>query len=202
VLKHDLQLGEVTAQRNQLVIDEGLLAVEHIDLAVGDFAMHAQHQALALHGFEHLVGLAQIGHASIAVGGCASRVELEGDRPHGLGARGLFGRRVVGQVEHHQRLELHARRHGRTDAIAVALGLLGRDHGRAQVGHHDGAGELPGRGRHHGRHGRAVAHMQVPVIGAGQNEGGRGGGSHGGARQQQGFGQRFSHLCPPPVCGP
>jgi hypothetical protein len=79
-------------------------------------------------------------------------------------------RRVVGQVQRHQRRESQSRRDGGENALAVGGGLRGRRHRRLQVGHDDGAGKLPRRVRHHGRQRRAVAQVQVPVVGAGKRE--------------------------------
>src|SRR2546427_3730825 len=41
----DLEFGEVAAQRDQVLVDEGGLAVEQVDVAAGDFAVHQQQQA-------------------------------------------------------------------------------------------------------------------------------------------------------------
>ena len=40
VLEHDLQLGEVLAQRAQDAVDEDGLAVEQVDVGVGHLAVH------------------------------------------------------------------------------------------------------------------------------------------------------------------
>src|SRR5260370_10180998 len=37
---YDLEFGEVAAQRDQVLVDEGGLAVEQVDVAAGDFAVH------------------------------------------------------------------------------------------------------------------------------------------------------------------
>ena len=175
VLEHDLELGEVAAQRAQDAVDEDGLAVEQVDLGVGHLAVHQQQQARALHGLQRPVGLAHVGHAGIAVGGGTGRVELERDHAGVPGTRDFIGRRVVGEVQRHQGLEGHAGRHRRLDARLVGQRLRGRGHGRAQVGHDDGARELRRRVRHHGGQRGAVAHVQVPVVGAGEGEGLRGG---------------------------
>jgi hypothetical protein len=46
VLEHDLQLGEVAAQRNHHAVDEHGLAVEQVDVGVGHLAVHQQQQAV------------------------------------------------------------------------------------------------------------------------------------------------------------
>ena len=178
VLEHDLEFGEIAAQRNQLLVDEGRLAVEQVDLAARDFTVHQQQQAGALHGFERRIGLAHVGHAGIAVGRRTRGIQLESHHARGLGAHDFLGRDVVGEVQRHQRLESHAFGHGRENALAVSQGLLGRRDRRLEVGHDDRPTELGGRMRHDGAQGFAVAHMQVPVVGAGDGDVG-GGGGHG-----------------------
>ncbi len=113
VLEDDLQLGKIAAQRDELLLDEDGLAVKQVDVAAGHFAMHQQQHAGLLHGFQGLVGFAQVGHARIAVGGGTGGVELAGHHAGGLGAHDFFGRQVVGEVQRHQRLKaarLRARR--------------------------------------------------------------------------------------------
>ena len=167
MLEDDFEFGEIAAQRDELLLDERGLAVEQVDVAAGDLAMHQKQHAGFLHGFEGGVGLAQVGHASVAVGGGTGGVELGGDDARSLGAPDFFRRQVVGEIQRHQRLKLHTGWHGGQYAGLVLQRLLRRGHGRAQVGHDDRAAELGGRVRHDGVQGRAVAHMQVPVVGAG-----------------------------------
>ena len=92
MLDHDLQLGEISAQWNQLRVDKGFLAVEDVDGRIGHFAMHQQQNAFALHGFQGLVGLADVGHACVAVGRGAGGVELDGHDAGLLCPADLFGR--------------------------------------------------------------------------------------------------------------
>lgn len=134
MLEDDLEFGEVAAQRDQVLVNEGGLAVEQVDVAAGDLAVHQQQQAFALHGFERRVDLAQVGDAVVAVGGGAGRVELAGDDAGGLGAHDFLGRQVVGEVQRHQRLEGQAFGHGRKDALLVLQRLGGRGHRRLEVG--------------------------------------------------------------------
>ena len=135
--------------------------------------MQQQQQAFALHGLKRFVGLAQIGHAGIAIGGGASRVELGRDHASIFGALDLVGGQVVCQVKRHQRLKCHACRHSALNALAIGHGLRCGGHRRAQVGHDDGTAKLRGHVGHHGLQGVAVAHMQVPVIGPGDGDLGR-----------------------------
>ena len=174
VLKHNFQRGEVAAQRDELLVDEGGFAVEQIDVGAGDLTMHQQQHVGALHGFQRLVDLAQVGHACVAVGGGTGGIELGGYDACGLGTGDLVGGQAVGEVQGHQRVEGDALGHGGQDALAVGQGLGGAGHGRAQVGHDDGAAKLGGGVRHHGVQGLAIAHVQVPVVGAGDGESGGG----------------------------
>jgi hypothetical protein len=68
VLHDDLELGEILAQRLELLLDEHGFAVEQVDALIGDFTVHQQHQAFALHGLQRRVDLAQIGHAMVGIG--------------------------------------------------------------------------------------------------------------------------------------
>ncbi|MCY1274369.1 hypothetical protein D9M70_229910 [compost metagenome] len=171
VLEHHFQLRHVAAQRRHHLLDEDGLAVEDIDGGVGHLAVHQQRQPFALHRFQRAIAAADIGHAGIAVGGGPRRVQLDAmHKAAGLGRDDLLGAGVVGQVQRHQRLELHAGRQRGQDAGAVGLRLRHRGHGRLQVGHDDGACELArGIGQHRCQC-RAVAQVQVPVVRAGDGE--------------------------------
>ena len=175
VFEHDLELGEVAAQRDQLGIDEYCLPVEQVDFRTGHLAMYQQWHRLTLHRLQHLVGAAQIRDTGRAVGGCAGGVQLERHDARGRSRRlGVFRApdliriEVVGQVQGHERLERHAVGHHRTDAPRIVQGLRHRGDGRLEVGHDHGPGELRRRVRDHGSQGFAVADMQVPIIGTDQ----------------------------------
>ena len=170
VFHHNFQARKVTAQRDQMLLNEHGFAVKQVDVGRCDFAVHQQQHAFALHGFEDGVDFAQIGHARVAVGGGACWVQLASHHASGLGAGNLGRGQVVGQVQRHEWLKSHARWHGGQDALLVGQSLLGRGHGRLEVGHDDGAAELGGGVGHHHIQGGAIAHVQVPVIGAGEGE--------------------------------
>ena len=180
MLKHDFQLRKIAAQRNQLGVNEHGLAVEQVDIGAGHLAMHQQQQARLLHGLQRLVGFAQVGHAGIAVGGGTRGVELGGDHTGVFGTGYLVSRQVICEVERHQRLKLHPGWHCGLNARFVGQRLRRGGDRRLEVGHDDGPAELGRRVRHHGVQGGAIAHMQVPVVGAGDREWGVGvlGGCH------------------------
>jgi len=171
VLENDFQLGEIAPQRHELLLDEHSFAVEQVDVGAGDLAVHQQRHVGALHRFERAVGLARVGHSRIAVGSGARRIQLDRDDAGLLGAGNLLRRQVVGEVERHQRLEIPAFGDCGKDALVVLQRLLRRGHRRAQVGHDDGPAKLGCRVRHHRQQRLAVAHVQVPVVGAGDGEG-------------------------------
>ena len=177
VLEHDGQRRKVAPQRREHAFDEDGFAVKQVHGRVGHFAVHEQLQPQALHGLQRGPGLAQIGHARVAVGGGAGGVELEGVYAGFARALNLRRRGVVGQIKRHQRLEGRAFGQGLQDALAVGLRLRDGGHGRAQIGHDDGAAKLRGGMPHQQRQHGAIAHVQVPIIGAGQSQGC--GGSHG-----------------------
>ncbi len=171
VLEHHAQPGQVVQQRLQHALDEHRLAVEHVHCRVGDLAVHQQRHAAALHLFQRGVGLAQVGDARIGVGGRSRRIQFHCvDVTAGPGFADFFGAGVVGQVQRHQRFELRAGGQRSEDARAVRLRLFGGGDRRPEVGHHDRARELPRGVRQHRLHQRAVAQMQVPVVGSGQGD--------------------------------
>ena len=55
---------------------------------------------------------------------------------------------------------------GREDAFAIGERRGRGGHRRLEIRHDDGAREARRGERQHGRHGRAVAQVQVPVVGA------------------------------------
>ena len=171
VLKDDLELRKVFAQRDKLRVDKHGFAVKQVDIATGHLTVHQEQQAGLLHGFQRFVGLAQVGDPGVAVGGGTGGVELGGDHTGVFSAGDLVSGQVIRQVQRHQRLKLHPFGHGGLNARLVGQGLGGGGHRRPEVGHDDGAGELGGGVRHHGVQGCTVAHMQVPVVGTGDGEG-------------------------------
>ena len=62
----------------------------------------------ALHGLKCLSGFGKRGDASVAVGGGACRVELDSHHARCMGLPYFTRRRVVGEVERHQRLKHRA----------------------------------------------------------------------------------------------
>ena len=184
MLERDLQLRQLAVQRGQNPVDEYRLTVEDVDLGVGHLAMHAQDHARFGHRLEHRAQLADIGHPVRGIGGGVGGVEL-GRREHAIAkaADQILRIGIVGQVGGHQRREVHAFRHGRHDPVAIGARQRGARHRRRQVGHHDRAGELARCGRNHAFQHRAIAQVNVPVVGAADRE-------------------RFGHAPPPSPTGP
>ena len=188
VLEHHLELGHVAAQRCHHAVDEDSLAVKHVDVGIGHLAMHQQQQAMLLHRLQGRVSLADVGHARVAVGRGTRWVELERDDTGVFGADDLIDRRAVGQIHRHQWREVQPSRDSGGDAFAVGHGLRGSGDRRAQIGHHDGAGELAGRVWQHTAHRGLVTQMQMPVVGASEGQG-----RHRGRVAAAGIHQAFSH---------
>ena len=90
----------------------------------------------------------------------------------------LVGRGVVGEIQRHQRLEIHTRGQARKYALTILGGGRDSRDRRAQIGHDDGARELARAVGQNGSECIAIAQMQVPVVGAGEGEGDWGGDSH------------------------
>ncbi|MNS69597.1 hypothetical protein D3C72_1029140 [compost metagenome] len=175
VLEHDGQGREGAAQRAHHALDEDGFAVENVDFRVRHFAVHEEGHAHFLHHFEHLVAILQIRHAQVGIRRGASRIQFHGLHDAAvLRAADFIGRRVVRQVQHHQRIEVHALRHGGQDALAVGAGIGRGGDGRFQVRHDDGTAELARAVRQHAGHDGAVAQVQMPVIRTGDGDGGWG----------------------------
>jgi hypothetical protein len=77
----------------------------------------------------------------------------------------------VGQIERHQRREIAAFRQGGQDTRAIVGRSGRRRHRRHQIGHDDGAGELPGGVADDRRQHGAVAQMDVPIVRAAKGKG-------------------------------
>ena len=58
VLEHNLKFGKITAQGDELGVDEGRFAVKQVNLGRRHLAVHQQQQTFALHRFQRLIGLA------------------------------------------------------------------------------------------------------------------------------------------------
>jgi len=168
VLQHHAQPREAGNQRRQDLLDEHALPVEHVDFRVGDFAVHQERHAVLLHGFQRAVAAGDVGHTGVGMRGGSGRVVLDRVHRAARARRGDFlGRRTVGEVQRHQRLEARPCRQRREDAVAVCERQLRRRDRRLEVGHDDGAGEAARRVGEHGAEVRAVAQMQMPVVGTG-----------------------------------
>ena len=137
-----------------------------------DFAVHQQRQADLLHLLERVEAARDARHARVRMGGGARRVELDAEHAAGkLGARDLLGRRVVGEVQRHQRLERRALRQRGEDALAVVQRLLawcapaGLRFGITMARPKRRAVSASTEAMR-----RAVAQVQVPVVGALERE--------------------------------
>ena len=176
VLEDDAQGRVARCKRRQHAIDKDTLAIKDIHVTMSHLAMYTQYDPPFGHPFEDGVDAGDIGDTRVRVGGGAGRVELGGDHEAAVGGLvDLFGLEGVGEVQRHQRVELEAGGHRGKDALAVGGGLLDGGHRRAQVGHDDRAAEAAGGVGHHGGQGGAVAHVEVPVVGAGEGQAGHGG---------------------------
>ena len=176
VFEDDAQFGEAAAQRIEHPLDEHRLAVEHIDLGVGDLAVDQQRHPEPGHMFQDRHDPVDVGDAVRRMGRRVRRVQLDrGEDALRMPARDLGRVGRVGQVAGHQRGELGgAREFGRQRRDdALAIGPRRRDIAdrRHQVRHDDRAGELARRrGQHRPQH-RPVAEMDVPVVGPADREG-------------------------------
>ncbi len=171
VLEHHLEARHAFDDAAQHAVDEDVLAVEDVDVARGHFAVHLQHEPVLGHRFERGPHLVDRGHAGVGMRRGTRRIELGADdEAAGFRLANLVGRGAVGQVQRHLRFERQAGRDGCQDARPVRRQRVRGRHRRLQVRHHQRAAELPCREGHHGRELRAVAHVQVPVVGPAQRQ--------------------------------
>jgi hypothetical protein len=169
--EHHPQLWKIPHHPLHGALDKDPLPVEDVDVGVGDLGVYQQGHVHRLHGLQGRVDGLDAGDAVVGVGGGPGRVQFGGPH-HAAGRRvaDLFRPQSVGQVEGHQWLETHVVGQGFEDSFPIGQRLGGRGDRRFEVGHHDGAGELPRAVRQYGCHGGAVTQVQVPVVGSGQSQ--------------------------------
>jgi hypothetical protein len=110
---------------------------------------------------------ADVGDAVRGIGRGMRGVELaRGERARFMPALNLGRVGTVGQIAGHQRGEIAAGGQGSEDARAIGFGRGDIGHRRREVGHHDGSGELLRGVRDDRLQHRAVAQMDMPVVGA------------------------------------
>ncbi len=147
------------------------LAVEDIDLGIDILAVHQERHVDLFHALQHAHDLLVVGDAGRRIGGGIRRIELHaGEHAFAKAALDVVGIGVVGEIAGHQRLERRALRQRRHHALAIGDAVGGGTHRRDQVRHQDGAAEMLGGVRQHRLEHRAVAHMQVPVVGLADGE--------------------------------
>ena len=166
MLDHDLEALMIFKQRQQRVLHEHAFAVENVDRGIGGFAVDQHRHADPFHPLQHRADGLDVPDAVMGVGRGARRIEFCRDpRACGMAFLDLVGGGVVGEIAGHHRLEIAACGPGGENARAVGFGGLDRRHRRHQVGHDDAARELPGGERQHGAQHRAVAQVDMPVVG-------------------------------------
>ena len=170
VFKDNFEFRKITAQRYELGLNEGGFTVKQIDVAAGDFTVHQQQHACFLHGLKRGVNLFEIGHARIAVGGGTGWIKFASYHTRRFGFDNFFRRQIVGQVQSHEGFKLNTFGDSRHNARLVGQCQFCRGHGWLQVGHDDGARKLGRRVGYDRLECRAIAHMQMPIVGASQGE--------------------------------
>ena len=69
--------GKVAHDLRQRALDENALAIEDVDVGIGDFAMQRQHDALLLHRLERGIDALERGDAGVGIRGRARGVVLD-----------------------------------------------------------------------------------------------------------------------------
>ena len=171
MFKDDLERGQRLRQGREGSLDEHGLAIENIDLGVGDLAVDEQGHADRLHPLENRHDVRDIGDAVRASRGSMRGIELCCRKDTLVMAARQFVRVApIGEIGDDERGEIELGGDRRTDSIPVGNALGDRRHRRREVRHHDRARELArGIGRDMRQH-RAVAQMDVPVVGAADGE--------------------------------
>ncbi len=166
VLEHEAQAGKLPDPLREIALDEHGLAVEDVDLGIDVLAVHEERHVDPLHALQHAHDPAIVGHAGRRVGGGVGGVELHrGEHALPEAALDVVGIGVVGEIAGDERREGRARRQRRHDPLAIGDGVPRGGDRRNEVGHQDGAAEMPGGERQHRPEHVAVAHVQVPVVG-------------------------------------
>ena len=112
------------------------------------------------HLLQHWIHFLDGGDAMFRIGGGAGRIQFVGQ--HGVAGGDLCGFTrvaVIGQVQHHHRLEIAAGRGRGQNALTIGFSLRQRHHRRFQVWHDQRSPELLGGVKH--RVHQAVAIAQV-----------------------------------------
>mmetsp|Transcript_4786 Transcript_4786/g.14943 ORF Transcript_4786/g.14943 Transcript_4786/m.14943 type:complete len:272 (+) Transcript_4786:704-1519(+) len=165
VFQDDLQIRPRRDQRLEDGFEERPLPVEDVDVA-RRLAVDEEQQALGLHLVQDAVNIFDVGHAAVRIRRGALGVELARDHdPAFLGGDDFLARRVVLEIQRHERFERRALGPSGEEALAVRDGERRGRHRRLQVGHGDGAAERPSRERHRRAQRVAVAEVVVPVVG-------------------------------------
>ena len=165
VFKDNAQARKPPHQLGQLALDEYGLAVIGIDPGGRRLAVKLKHDIELFHAREHGVAARERSDAGIGMGRGAGRIVLDAaDNAARFRPVDLGWLRVVGQVQRHQGLEAGPGRQCCEDAFPIAPRGLDGCNGWLEIGHYDGAAELPGAEPDHGRERLAVAQVQVPVI--------------------------------------
>ena len=165
MFENDLQRRIIADQPGQGAFDEHRLAIENIDMAVGDFTMDQQRHPDPLHGVQRIADLRDIGDAMRRIGGGMGGIQL-GSSEHAvrMAALQFIASDAIGQITGHQRGEIQRRVDSGKDAVAIGgTGGRGGDR-RLQIGHDDGAGKLPRRGVDNGGEHGAITQMDVPIV--------------------------------------
>ncbi len=111
MLEDDPQLGQAAGERREHPVDEHRLAVEDVDIRVGDLAVDEERHPAPGHRFEHRHDTGDVGDAGGRVGRRVGRIELDrGQHAGGVAGDDVGGVGRVGQVGGHQRGEAAARR--------------------------------------------------------------------------------------------
>jgi hypothetical protein len=104
----------------------------------------------------------------VGIGGGARWIEFDGgDEASGMSLGDIARIGSFGQIERHQRREMHSVRQCRKDAVTIGARVGPGHHGRHQIRHDDSAREVPGAvGQHTLQHG-AIAQVQCQSSGFG-----------------------------------
>ena len=172
VFQHNTQLREAFSNRRQIAVDKYFLAVEYVDVVIGDLTVNQQGQACLFHCRQRRKKSVQLGHARLGVGGRPGRVQL--NRLHEVRRSGQLNLGSVGlicQVKGHQWFKLARQAiHGPQNPVPVEGRLGDRSGGWCQVGHDDHAPKIACHIGTGVLQGVTVTQVYMPVVRAGNGQ--------------------------------
>lgn len=151
--------------------DETRFPVEDIDfplVILQGFTVNGKDETVSLHGPEDRIELSDVGHAGRGIGRGIGRIELGCQDVLACGGDDdIRDRRVIGEVDGHERIEISVLRRSLErleDTAAVVERVAGLSDRRLEIGHDERSTEDPGGVPEYRPHFFSIPKVQMPVI--------------------------------------